>query len=560
MALTSSDKIGLGQIGLQAATGLIGGMDNSDEEMRAKDLAQLRDDELFQLLLQSVANQGNVEQGIGQQQLQRSQAFSGANPLGAEMALRQNNATKRAGIEALGGRQLAGGQSNLAAGFMDRPGVREAYSDDAVNQAIQQRRIATAGLDPRAAREIGGTNGFASQLFNDQQASDQSQRGTAAQGFDMIRNRMAEQQAAAQEQPEEKDGGGFWKKFAKIAIPVGAAVAAPFTGGGSLGLMALGAGAGAATGALDGGWKGAGIGAGIGGASGLAASKLGVGRKPNLPVGPEAPGNGGMLGTYESAFPSSNPVGGAGFEQNSDILGSFPPINRSALAGPPRKPAPAAAPAQPRVNLSGFAPNRFNDPMDAATGRTPNWMSSFNVGQQTQMPSYVPPPAPDAGRFSDAKIGGYGAAPMNLQAGVDFGKTAGPGMNTAPLGAGLGAAGLLGAFGTGALATASAPQAQARIPQLMQLVQRSNAAMQAGRPVVAAQNAAAQATRAAEAAKNSRVAEMVQTILRSQQMKQTPPTADLSKIVAQMPKTNGQILSKLSPSQQLQMLQSGVRP
>ena len=31
----------------------------------------------------------------------------------------------------------------------------------------------------------------------------------------------------------------FWKTLAKIAIPVGAAVAAPFTGGGSLGLLGL---------------------------------------------------------------------------------------------------------------------------------------------------------------------------------------------------------------------------------------------------------------------------------------------------------------------------------
>ena len=67
----------------------------------------------------------------------------------------------------------------------------------------------------------------------------------------------------------------FWKTLAKIAIPVGAAVAAPFTGGGSLGLLGLGAGAGAATGALDGGWKGALKGAAIGGAgSALAGPAL----------------------------------------------------------------------------------------------------------------------------------------------------------------------------------------------------------------------------------------------------------------------------------------------
>lgn len=67
---------------------------------------------------------------------------------------------------------------------------------------------------------------------------------------------------------------GFWKKFAKIAIPIGAAVAAPFTGGASL--AALGAGAGAAEGALSGGgWKGALLGAGLGGATAGLGSGLG---------------------------------------------------------------------------------------------------------------------------------------------------------------------------------------------------------------------------------------------------------------------------------------------
>jgi len=66
----------------------------------------------------------------------------------------------------------------------------------------------------------------------------------------------------------------FWKTLAKIAIPVGAAVAAPFTGGGSLGLLGLGAGAGAATGAIDGGWKGALKGAAIGGAGSALAGPV----------------------------------------------------------------------------------------------------------------------------------------------------------------------------------------------------------------------------------------------------------------------------------------------
>jgi hypothetical protein len=73
---------------------------------------------------------------------------------------------------------------------------------------------------------------------------------------------------------------GFWKKFAKIALPVGAAIATPFTGGTSIAAL-LGAGAGAASGALDGGWKGALKGGIIGGATGGLAKGLG-GKIPGL--------------------------------------------------------------------------------------------------------------------------------------------------------------------------------------------------------------------------------------------------------------------------------------
>jgi hypothetical protein len=124
MPLTTNDKIGLGQIGLQGLTGLFGGMDNSAEEMSNQQRAENRDDELFNLLLQAVSNQGNVERSIGQDNLTRAAGYAGQNPLGAEFNFRQGNALKRGGIEALGARQLARGTPNIAAGFMDRPGVR----------------------------------------------------------------------------------------------------------------------------------------------------------------------------------------------------------------------------------------------------------------------------------------------------------------------------------------------------------------------------------------------------------------------------------------------------
>jgi hypothetical protein len=70
-----------------------------------------------------------------------------------------------------------------------------------------------------------------------------------------------------------KDTSG-WKKFAKVALPVGAAIAAPFTGGASMAAL-LGAGTGAVSGALDGGWKGALTGGAMGALSGYGANKIG---------------------------------------------------------------------------------------------------------------------------------------------------------------------------------------------------------------------------------------------------------------------------------------------
>jgi hypothetical protein len=64
---------------------------------------------------------------------------------------------------------------------------------------------------------------------------------------------------------------GFWSKFAKFAIPIGAGLATVFTGGAAAPLlgMALGGGAGAAQSALSGGgWKGALKGGLMGGALG----------------------------------------------------------------------------------------------------------------------------------------------------------------------------------------------------------------------------------------------------------------------------------------------------
>lgn len=79
------------------------------------------------------------------------------------------------------------------------------------------------------------------------------------------------------------------------------------------------------------------------------------------------------------------------------------------------------------------------------------------------------PNAPDSGRFADAKVGGYGA-PMNMQASKNYGDVAGPGMNTAPLGAALAGGALLGGYGSAAAAVS--PQGQRLLGQGANYAQR----------------------------------------------------------------------------------------
>src|SRR6478609_1480835 len=164
MAMTTSDKIALGQIGIQGVQGLVSGLGDKSQQNATqarldalKAQQQARDDEFFQMLMNARSNQGNVEQGISSENLSRALGYTNAMPLGAEQKLRSGNAMFRGGLEALAGRQLAHGTPNLASGFMDRQGVRDSLSDKSIDDAIQQRRIATAGIDPRAAQQIGGT-------------------------------------------------------------------------------------------------------------------------------------------------------------------------------------------------------------------------------------------------------------------------------------------------------------------------------------------------------------------------------------------------------------------
>jgi hypothetical protein len=356
---STSDWLGIGSLATNALGGLAAGADGSDEQ---RDM-QLRDDQLFALLLQAMQEQGNIEQSISSENFNRASGFANANPLGAEQRLRQDTVLGRAGLEALGGRQLARGTPNIAAGFMDRPGVREALSDNAVNESIRQRRIATAGIDPRAAAEIGSPNGYADRLFGELQGNQDQRRQIGSNVLDQVNQRRA--QLAQQMQEAEDDGGGFWKKLGGTLLGIGGVAANFIPGVGPVAGALISSAAGAAGGGLAGGRRGAAIGAGLGLGGSLGANALENRLAPqarqfnnsmtqaSLPypmqgAAVQAPGA-GML-----QIPSTPNVGMANFP--GAVPNHRPPMIQQALAqGPPRA-QQAPVPSGPGINLNSIPP------------------------------------------------------------------------------------------------------------------------------------------------------------------------------------------------------------
>jgi hypothetical protein len=125
-----------------------------------------------------------------------------------------------------------------------------------------------------------GMGDAATANVNQQQQAAQGRFGTEQDAVNQALNKMS---GAADQQTQDEAGSGFWHKLAKIAAPIAAIGLAPFTGGGSLGLMALGAGTGAlgAWGAGSNPLTGAAMGA-AGGALGGKVAGMGGGVAKNL--------------------------------------------------------------------------------------------------------------------------------------------------------------------------------------------------------------------------------------------------------------------------------------
>lgn len=442
MPLTTADKIGIGQIGLSGLQGLLGGMDNYPRENAEKQYNQNRDDEFFAMLLQALNAQSGVEQDVASENLQRSLAFSNANPLGAEQGLRTKGAAGIAGLDLLQNRKLGGGQVNNAAN-VNTGELRNTLSPQAAEESIRQRRIATAGLNPSAAQEIDGVGSdYASRLFGDLQQNQNQRRTNAQDAYSMINDRRMQAALMNAPQVEQKKEPGFWKKLGGALIPAAGLAANFIPGVGPLASMAIAAGTGAAGGALVGGKKGAAIGAGLN-----TGAAYGLNQLPSQQ--PQKSFNNSMTS-------QSLPKSMMGFENRNPGL----PLQAT--------PNNMGMPNSPNMNAPGLRPSTLASPTasnqryfgDTRSNMLPMGQPQFDFSKMIypqsapQGPQSAPQNAPDMGRFSDAKIGGYGA-PMNHQASTEYGKVAGPAMNAAPLGASLGLAGYLGAFGAPAAAGAT---------------------------------------------------------------------------------------------------------
>jgi hypothetical protein len=497
MAMTTDSKIQLGQLGLQGITGLLGGLNNKDEKNRAlneQHYQESRDDEFFAMLLQALQNQSNTEQDLSSENLQRAMAFTNANPLGSENDYRKKNTLGLAGLEALSGRQLARGIPSIANGFTDRPGVREAYSDANVDEAIRQRRIATAGIDPRAAQEIGGSGSdYASRLFGELQGSQNNRRANSAAAFDMIGDRRMElAQAQAAQQEQEKDKPGFWKKLGSAVLPVAGLAANFIPGVGPIAGALISGATGAAGGALSGGKKGALLGGAAGAAAGYGMSKAGIG-EPNAPR------------TFNNSMtPASRPVGNMAAPQGQLNLQSSPsggfaglaqsvapqrPMIQQALSRPPQ-----AAPQAPTSNVPPFrfgqgvpqSDNGFSGNFNMF-GNNINTSDLLKKAQQPSLGQATGMRAPTMSeRFADfgANVGQVGrnvGMPTNTDWLSRMGHTQAPPVETV-LDSPMGRAATLGMAGGLGNSVRSAQPALGGIPYGQRLLGPGQPALNAGRP------------------------------------------------------------------------------
>lgn len=312
-----------GQAGIGALGGLLAARDQNAQS--DKQLASVEAMNAQRLQADMLAQQQN-------DQRQRQAAVVDANPLGAM----QNFAARQALMGGIAG--MAGGPGFMpsdpavAAAMPSGGGMRlppevvaslqKAYGPEATAASIGQRQMDLTRLDPGmgdagvlGSLGLGDTSSLAEHLATfkqqqqDQVAADQQKRDALFRALD---NNPTGQTA----QPDAQKGSPWWKKALKVAAVAAPIVAAPFTAGGSLAALGIGAGSGAASGLLNGGGlKGAVLGAATGamggGAAGGAAQKFTAGAAAKTLLNPRAlatvgsqvvPGKAGAALAFGSQF------------------------------------------------------------------------------------------------------------------------------------------------------------------------------------------------------------------------------------------------------------------
>lgn len=486
--MNTTDIATLGLTGLQ---GLFSGISGANQNKQTQQQLQQQQQQQAQGRLDQIINQlMQFEQGKLDRGRQDAQAFQSAlGPLGQEQQYVRNNNIMRAILPQLAGQQAnrptdpaiasAMGQvSNPLGGLLQngqlRPDIAATFSDNATSRAITDQRKALQMLNPdyefqpltdyglnENADMFNAEVGRAGKLVKDSQ---QQGYGTIAQLLEQQRqsaqNELAQSQQQAQQQTKETP---LWKKLLGPAAGIGAS----FIPGVGPALAPL---IGGAVGGLADGGRGAVLGAGSGGVTGLLKGGFNSPKPGVNPVqaGFEGPGNGGMLGTYESQFPSSLPTLPNSMQYSygsNPVVGQNPSnVIKAVTNGQATKPRPTmpSGVVGPRPAVSHVVGGQ--PPNDNGSTYDPSPIQ-FPVPQSAQgLPTFQRrPDVNSVGRIMDAKVGG-GPMKMNYQDQVNFGNapTSRAAMSAVPVGALAGILGASGAFGTGPLAgaIASSPTAQ----------------------------------------------------------------------------------------------------
>lgn len=440
------------QGGQGVASGIAQGRQNSVNQGQQQ---QNQLNESVQRMMNALQNAQNTGQGLQMNRQNMPETQASMSPLGQEQSFVQKQRMMAAMLPQVANFSVGGPTdpaiaaaytppTNLLKGFAD-PKLQASYGDDMTAQSLADRRKLMAQINPDY--EFSSLGGFGLDPSYDNgvnQASANSAKRLSA--YENAQSSLANQQTQlantamqnAQNQPQQKQGGGgiggFLGNILKVAAPAAAFIPAV----GPLASVGIGAAAGALGNKMSGGsLAGGALQGGLGAAGGEVLQSLRSGQGFNPFNNGKAPIP--STGFGMTPFAGSVSPQGAGNLPNSN-LGGFSPFQQGVSQQPP--PAMSAAPSGPSGPKPMSKPQGFNPqgyPLaNPAPYRNPNQGPQMGA----QPGGVMPPPIDKLKQLQDQiannpMVSGYTGKPAGIGgpqglAMAGFQRMAGPQLGAGP--------------------------------------------------------------------------------------------------------------------------------